>query len=74
MNQEDKPQPGVSLIADFDGDIAELLSTEIPQTLPLLPVRNMMLFPGVLSSVMVSRDSSLAVVKRAAKDLSLIHI
>lgn len=74
MNQEDKPQPGVSLIADFDGDIAELLSTEIPQTLPLLPVRNMMLFPGVLSSVMVSRESSLAVVKRAAKDNSLFAV
>ena len=74
MNQDDKPQPGVSLIADFDGDIAELLSTEIPQTLPLLPVRNMMLFPGVLSSVMVSRESSLAVVKRAAKDNSLFAV
>ncbi len=74
MNQEDKPQPGVSLIADFDGDIAELLATEIPQTLPLLPVRNMMLFPGVLSSVMVSRESSLAVVKRAAKDNSLFAV
>lgn len=45
-----------------------LLHTKTENTLPVLPLRNMMLFPGVVSSVTIGRESSLKVVKQALKN------
>jgi len=55
-----------SLIADFEGDIRELFKQEYPETMPLLPLRNMNLFPGVVAPVVVGRESSLRLIKQAA--------
>lgn len=54
-----------SLIADFSGDINNILQRPFPSTMPVLPLRNMMLFPGVVCSIMVGRPTSLKVVMRA---------
>ena len=63
-----------SLVADFNGDMNELLHTPSDDTLPVLPPRNMMLFPGVVGSVTVGRESSLKVVEQSKKRESLIAV
>lgn len=63
-----------SLIADFDGDISVLFNQEIGATLPILPLRDMMLFPGVVVSVAVGRESSLQLVRSASKTGALIGV
>lgn len=52
-----------SLIADFDGDLTDLFKIEHKGTLPVLPLRNMVLFPGVVAPISVARESSKALVQ-----------
>src|SRR6056297_697809 len=43
----------------------ELTEAEIPESLPILPLKNTVLFPGVVVPITVGRDRSLALVKEA---------
>lgn len=43
----------------------ELTQSEIPDELPILPLKNTVLFPGVVVPITVGRDRSLALVKEA---------
>ena len=52
-----------SLIADFDGNIADLFKIEVDATLPILPLRNIVLYPGVVAPIAVGRKSSLQLIK-----------
>ncbi len=72
--KDENMQNAFSLIADFDGDMGSLLRTSFPPTLPVLPLRNMMLFPGVVGSVTVGREASKKVVTAALKKGSLIAV
>lgn len=67
MNKDNIPQNPFSLIADFEGNIAELFEVKAEGSLPILPLRNMVLFPGVVVPVAVGRESSLALIKQAVK-------
>lgn len=51
------------LVADFEGDIRDLFTHRHSGTLPVLPLRNMVLFPGVVAPISVSRESSRALVE-----------
>ncbi|MFV0269234.1 MAG: endopeptidase La [Draconibacterium sp.] len=46
-----------------DGDDKELKNTEIPLVLPILPLRNTVLFPGVVLPITVGRERSLQLVR-----------
>lgn len=72
--KDDNTQNAFSLIADFEGDMDALIHTPFDEKLPVLPLRNMMLFPGVVGSVTVGRQSSLKVIEQAAKKGSLIAV
>ncbi len=74
MNQDELQQNPFSLIADFDGDISSLFDKEIEEILPVLPLRNMMFFPGVVAPVSVGRESSRKLVQQAVKSGSLIAV
>lgn len=74
MNQDELQQNPFSLIADFDGDISSLFDKEIEEILPVLPLRNMMIFPGVVAPVSVGRESSRKLVQQAVKSGSLIAV
>lgn len=67
MNFDQMPHNSFSMIADFDGDIRELLSKEINDRLPVLPLRNMVLFPGIIAPITVGRESSLQLIKQVLK-------
>ncbi|MDE5571107.1 MAG: hypothetical protein K2I86_03505 [Prevotella sp.] len=45
----DNKNRSFSMIADVEGDYSDLASMEMPQVLPILAVRNLVLFPGVVS-------------------------
>ena len=46
-------------------DSADSKKIDIPQVLPLLPLRNTILFPGVVLPITVCRDKSILAVKEA---------
>jgi len=70
-NQNNK---GFSMIADIEGDFRDLMDFETPDEVPILPVRNLVLFPGVVSPILIGRESSMALVKRAERKKSIIGI
>jgi ATP-dependent Lon protease len=52
--------------------VAELSSTEVPATLPILPLRNTVLFPGVVMPITVGRQKSLLLIREAYATNKLI--
>ncbi len=56
-----------SLITDYDGHDENLFSTEVEEYLPVLPLRNMVLFPSVVLPVTVGRSTSLRLIQEAVK-------
>ena len=64
-----------SLIADIEGNDESVydLKLESNQILPVLPLRNMVLFPGVFMPVSVGRTSSLKLIREANKKNSNIR-
>lgn len=71
---EYKSGNGFSVIADFEGNEEQLMNVEIKDTLSILPLRNMVLFPGVFMPVAIGRKSSLKLVHDAEKNGSFIGI
>ena len=52
-----------SVIADFEGNEEQLMDIEVNEILPILPLRNMVLFPGVFMPVSVGRKTSMKLVR-----------
>lgn len=65
MNHNQSNPTPISLIADFDGDIRNLFDISLDDKLPILPLRNMTLFPGIVIPVSIERAFSLEVIKKA---------
>ena len=63
-----------SMIADIDGDFANLTNVDTPSELPILPVRNLVVFPGVVSPILIGRESSMRLVRKAEKTAGMIGI
>ncbi|MEI6020118.1 MAG: endopeptidase La [Bacteroidota bacterium] len=68
---------------DDDSDFIPLLSAEdednmrnesIPEILPILPLRNTVLFPGVVIPITVGRDRSIQLIKEANKADKIIGV
>ena len=63
------------MIADIEGDFKDLINgVPTPNELPILAVRNMVLFPGVVSPILIGRESSSTLIKRAEKRSWVIGI
>ena len=58
------------------GDEKELLNDnmQIPDTLPILPLRNTVLFPGVIIPINIGRDKSLKLIKDSYQQSALIGV
>ena len=56
------------MIADFDGNESGLFDTNLDEVVPILPLRNMVLFPTVVMPVTVGRKSSLKLIQKASAD------
>ena len=73
MSDQNKNQ-AFQMIADIEGDFKDLLNVNVPQSVPILAVRNLVLFPGVVSPILIGRDSSKKLVQKAEKTGHVIGI
>lgn len=55
------------MIADFDGDINNLFKEGKSGNMPILPTRNLMMFPGIVSPIIIGRESSIKLIDAANK-------
>ena len=55
------------MIADIEGDFSSLVGNQTPDTAPILPVRNLVLFPGVVTPILIGRASSKQLVQKSEK-------
>ena len=62
------------MIADIDGDFKDIINVNTPTSVSILPVRNLVLFPGVVSPILIGRDSSKIVIQKAEKKGEIIGI
>lgn len=62
----------IPLMTNEDEDNME--KEEIPEVLPILPLRNTVLFPGVVIPITAGRDKSIKLLQQANKEKSLIGV
>ncbi|WP_321331321.1 endopeptidase La [uncultured Bacteroides sp.] len=71
---DDQSDNAFSLIGDFDGNDEQFFDIKVDNNLPVLPLRNMVLFPGVLMPISVGRKSSLKLIREAEKKNNYIAV
>lgn len=54
-----------SMITDFEGDIKDFFKDHPDGEIPILATRNIMLFPGIVSPVLIGREPSKKLIKHA---------
>ena len=57
----------IQMIADYDGDVTNLFNVNIEGELPILATRNMAMFPGVITPVLIGRRQSLNLLNQIRK-------
>ena len=65
ISDESDSQDFISLLSQEEED--EMNKENLPDTLPILPLRNTVLFPGVVIPITVARDKSINLIKDANK-------
>ncbi|MDX1548557.1 MAG: endopeptidase La [Rhodothermales bacterium] len=70
--EDDDPEQSIPLPTAAEEQ--EMSTASIPETLPILALRNTVLFPGVVLPITVGRDASLKLVKDAFNDDKLIGV
>ena len=58
----------IQMIADYEGDVTTLFNTMSEGEVPILATRNLVVFPGVITPMLIGRQTSLNLVKRLQKD------
>ena len=74
MSDNQYSNKSISMIADLEGDITDMIDGDMPSTLSILPVRNIVIFPGVVWPILLGRESSMKLVRQAEKTGSLIGV
>ncbi len=84
--EENTSYPLMYLEDDASKDVSELIpllssedeeqfnKEETPKTLPILPLKNMVLFPGVVIPITVGRDTSISLVQKANKSSKIVGV
>src|SRR5687768_11475034 len=62
----------ISIVADPEGEDPKTL--KLQNTLPILPIRNTVLFPGVVLPITVSRKKSIRLVKKAYRGDKIVGV
>ena len=63
-----------SMIADVEGEYSDLTNMKLPDELPILAVRNLVLFPGVVSPILIGRETSMTLIRKAEKTGMVIGV
>ena len=56
------------MIADYEGDITKFLEQDFDGEMPILATRNIVLFPGVFSPIIIGRSISLNLINKIRKN------
>ena len=64
LNMNTRSNTSVQMIADFDGDASMLMEEQPAGDYPILTTRNIVMFPTVLTPILVGRTPSLNLLKR----------
>uniref|UniRef100_A0AB33JHP1 Lon protease n=1 Tax=Prevotella sp. GTC17260 TaxID=3236796 RepID=A0AB33JHP1_9BACT len=67
MNNK-KQNTSIQMIADYDGDISKLFEADVTGPIPILATRNLILFPGVVTPILIGREASLHLINRLKKN------
>lgn len=67
MSEDKNKREEVALIAKIDIDQSEMPTEELNGEMPVLPLRNMIIFPEIVMPVAIGRRSTLELVKSAYK-------
>lgn len=79
----DNKLPQLKSLMDDDTDFIPLLTPDdeenfeaekMPETLPILPLRNMVLFPGVVIPITVGRDKSIQLIKDVNSGTKIVGV
>ncbi len=71
MNKDNK----ISMIAEIEGDIEELLKNfKLPEKVMVMPTKNLVLFPGIMLPVMISKSATSKYLMKAEKKDELIGV
>ena len=70
MTGKDVDADYIPLISEDDEQ--EMNNTYVPEVLPILPLRNTVLFPGVILPITVGREKSLELIRKAYQDDKMI--
>lgn len=65
INDEGESSDFISLLSQEEED--QMNKENLPESLPILPLRNTILFPGVVMPITVARDKSIQLLKEAYK-------
>lgn len=74
LADEDRGGSPFSVIADIDSNEKSISDLKLDDELPILPLRDLVLFPGVFMPIAVGRESSLKLVREAEKSDSYIGV
>lgn len=72
ITEESENQEFLPLLSQQEED--EMNKQPIPDTLPILPIRNTILFPGVIFPITVGRDKSIKLIKDANRGSKIIGV
>lgn len=61
-----------SMIADYEGDVTILFKGDYPEKMPMLVTRNLMLFPGVVSPILIGRKVSLNLIEKIKENPDMV--
>ena len=70
----DNKNRSFSMIADVEGDYSDLTNMKLPDELPILAVRNLVLFPGVVSPILIGRETSMTLIRKAERTGEIIGV
>ena len=70
----DNKNRSFQMIADVEGEYSDLTNMKLPDELPILAVRNLVLFPGVVSPILIGRETSMALIRKAEKTGMIIGV
>ena len=67
-----KSNTSIQMIADFEGDISKLLEEKFDGEMPILATRDMVAFPGVINPIIIGRETSTNLIKKANKNPDMV--
>jgi ATP-dependent Lon protease len=65
---DNKPNTSIQMIADYKGDISKLFEVKVDSEIPILATRDLVLFPGVITPILIVRKQSINLINKIQED------